>query len=371
MNVPFVDLKAQYETIKDEVHIALDHVVKNTAFILGTEVAKFEEEFADYCQAKYAVAVNSGTSALHLALIAAGVGAGDEVITVPNTFIATIEAILYTNAKPVLVDIDPDTYLMDPGRLEAAITERTKAIIPVHLYGQPVNMDPIQEIANRHNLVVIEDACQAHGAEYKNKRTGGLGKMGCFSFYPGKNLGAYGEGGMVVTDDEALYREMRILRDHGSENKYCHKRVGYNYRLTGFQGAILRVKLKYLDQWNERRRQNARAYNELLSELNMITPVEADDVKHVYHLYVIRTENRDKLQKYLNERGIASGLHYPIPVHLQEGYRFLGYGEGDFPITESYSSQILSLPMFAELSKNQIEDVVNAIKEWSRNGHQD
>lgn len=369
MNVPFVDLKAQYESIKDEVHVALDNVLQNTAFILGKEVAQFEEEFADYCQAKYAVAVNSGTSALHLALLVAGVGPGDEVITVPNTFIATIEAILYANATPVLVEIDPETYLIDPERIEAAITAKTKAILPVHLYGQPVNMEAILKIANKHNLVVIEDACQAHGAEYRKKRTGGLGKLGCFSFYPGKNLGAYGEGGMIVTDDEKLYREMRVLRDHGSENKYCHKMVGYNYRMTGFQGAILRVKLKYLDQWNQKRRQHAKTYDTLLAKSNVITPVEVDDVKHVYHLYVIRTKNRDKLQKYLSERGIASGLHYPIPVHLQEGYRFLGYHEGDFPITESYSSQILSLPMFGELTHDQINYVTSSIAEWSRNGH--
>jgi len=368
MNVPFVDLKAQYASIKDEVHGAIDNIVQNTAFILGKEVAQFEEEFADFCQAKYAVAVNSGTSALHLALLAAGVQAGDEVITVPNTFIATIEAILYTNAKPVFVDITPDTYLMDPAKVEAAITDKTKAILPVHLYGQPVDMDPIMEIAKKHNLVVIEDACQAHGAEYKNKRTGGIGHLGCFSFYPGKNLGAYGEGGMIVTDDKELYDEMNMLRDHGSESKYYHKRVGYNYRLTGFQGAILRVKLKYLDQWNENRRKNAKTYSELLANLNVTTPVESENVKHVYHLYVIRTEDREKLQAHLKEKGVASGLHYPIPVHLQEGYKFLGYGEGDFPITEQYASEILSLPMYAELNQDQIENVVAAISEFKNNG---
>jgi len=366
MNVPFVDLKAQYQSIKNEVQPALNNVLENTAFILGKEVQQFEEEFAAYCQTKYAVAVNSGTSALHLALLTAGIKSGDEVITVPNTFIATIEAIVYCGAKPIFVEIDPRTYNIDPNKIEAAITPKTKAILPVHLYGQPAEMDSILEIAKKYNLVVIEDACQAHGAEYNGRRVGSFGKLGCFSFYPGKNLGAYGEGGIVVTNDEELYQELRILRDHGSKDKYLHVKIGYNYRLSGFQGAILRVKLKYLDQWTQARREHAQYYNRLLSELNVQTPYESENAKHVYHLYIIKVKNRDNLQHYLREHGVATGLHYPIPVHVQEAYKYLGYGENSFPVTESYTQEILSLPMFPELTNEQIQYVVEKINDFQK-----
>ncbi|MBN2012306.1 DegT/DnrJ/EryC1/StrS family aminotransferase [candidate division KSB1 bacterium] len=364
MNVPFVDLKTQYQSIRDEIKDALDNILENTAFILGKEVQQFEEEFANYQQSNYAVAVNSGTSALHLALLAAGIRPGDEVITVPNTFIATVEAILYAGAVPKLVDVDPNTYNMDANLLEQAITSKTKAILPVHLYGQPVDMGPISDIARKHNLTIIEDACQAHGAMYRSKKVGALGQAGCFSFYPGKNLGAYGEGGMVTTDDEAMYQEMRVLRDHGSQNKYHHIRVGYNYRLSGFQGAVLRVKLKYLDKWTEARRRNAAYYDRILRDFKVTTPGVLNDVRHVYHLYITQVDQRDELQQFLQSHGVATGLHYPVPVHLQEGYQFLGYHEGDFPVTEQGCRRILSLPMFPELTEQQMQYVAQKIGEF-------
>lgn len=343
---------------------AIEGVLDSCQFTLGSEVVAFEQEFAAFCGGAFGVAVNTGTSALHLALLAAGVGPGDEVITVPFTFMATVSAIDYTGAKPVLIDIDPLTYTMDPKALEAAITPKTKAVIPVHLYGQPADMDPILEIAKRHGLVVIEDACQAHGAEYKGRRTGtgSMGHMACFSFYPGKNLGACGEGGMVVTDDPAFARQVRMLRDWGAEKKYEHVMKGYNFRMEGVQGAVLRVKLKHLERWTEARRKAAKHYDELLGSIGITPPASRPDVRHVYHLYVIRTAHRQALQEALTARGIQSGIHYPTPVHLLPAFSDLKHGVGDFPHSEKAAREVLSLPMFPELSRAQCDEVTAALK---------
>jgi len=356
--IPFVDLKAQYISIKDEINAALTQVLETTQFVLGSEVTAFEKEFADYCNADYGIAVNTGTSALHLALLAAGIGPGDEVITVPFTFVATVAAIYYTGATPVFVDIDPVSYTIDVTQIESAITERTKAILPVHLYGQPADMEPIIEIARRHNLTVIEDAAQAHRAEYKGQRVGSIGDLGCFSFYPGKNLGAYGEGGMVVTNNPEYARTIQMLRDWGQEQRYHHVLKGYNYRMEGMQGAILRVKLRYLDSWTEARRANAALYDELLANLGVKTPTVMPYSHHVYHIYALRSHKRDWLQQMLNEQGIQTGIHYPIPVHLQPAYSDLGYKLGDFPHSELAAKEVFSLPMYAELKASQIETVV-------------
>ncbi len=360
--IPFVDLKAQYAGIKDEVNTAIQHVLDTCQFTLGSEVATFEQEFASYSNGEHGIGVNTGTSALHLSLLAAGIGPGDEVITVPFTFVATVASIYYTGAKAVFVDIDPQTFTMDVNAIEGAITERTKAIIPVHLYGQPADMDPILEIAKRHNLVVIEDACQAHGAEYKGKRVGSIGDMGCFSFYPGKNLGAYGEGGMVVTNNPEYTRTIKMLRDWGAEKKYHHILKGYNFRLEGIQGAVLRVKLKYLEKWTEGRRTAARYYNEKLAGTGIPTPKEMDYARHVYHVYAIRTKNRSEWMDALNAKGIQTGIHYPIPVHLLPAYSDLGYVAGDFPHAEQAANEVLSLPMFPELTQAQCDEVCQAVK---------
>lgn len=364
--VPFVDLKAQYQSIKDEIDAAVISVLESTRFILGPEVGAFEKEFAAYSEADHGIAVNSGTSALHLALLAADIGPGDEVITVPFTFVATVAAICYAGATPVFVDIDPRSFTMDPDQLEDAITERTRAILPVHLYGQPADMDPIMEIAQRHNLVVIEDAAQAHGAEYNGKRVGGIGHYGCYSFYPGKNLGAYGEGGMVVTNDAEAAAKVQMLRDWGQERKYHHVLRGYNYRMDGIQGAILRVKLKYLEDWTEARIAHAAYYDDLLSGSGIPTPAAMPDSRHVYHVYAIRVEQREAWQAALNARHIQSGIHYPIPVYLLEAYSDLGYSAGDFPHSEKAANEVLSLPMFAELTDQQIETVTEALLEQQR-----
>lgn len=360
--IPFLDLKAQYRSIKDEVRVAIEGVLESCQFILGDEVAAFEREFADYCQAAHGIGVNNGTSALHMALLAAGVGAGDEVITVPFTFVATVSAIEYTNAKPVFVDIDPRTFTMDPALVEAAITERTRAIIPVHLYGQPADMDPILEIARRHDLVVIEDAAQAHGAEYKGRRVGGIGDFGCFSFYAGKNLGAYGEGGLVTARRDEDARRLRMLRDWGAERKYDHVMRGYNCRLEGIQGAVLRVKLRHLDAWTEGRRAAARRYDALLADSGIPTPWVAPHAKHVYHLYEIRTDARAAWMEALAAEGIATGIHYPTPVHLLPAWQDLGHRAGDFPHSELAAQQVLSLPMFPELTEAQCETVATALR---------
>ena len=360
--VKFVDLKLQYNSIKGEINKAINEVLESTHFILGENVAEFEKEFAAFCNAKYSVGLNSGTSALHLALLAKGIGKGDEVITTPNTFVATCAAIAYTGAVPKLVDIGPETYNMDSKNLEKAITKKTKAIIPVHLYGQCADMKQIMEIAKKHNLIVIEDACQAHGAEHYNKKVP-IADIGCFSFYPGKNLGAYGEGGSVVTNDKETDEVIRAYRDHGQVKKHVHKYIGYNYRLEELQAAILRVKLRHLDKWIGMRRKNASVYNEKLKGI-VITPVEKDYNKHVYHLYVIRVKNRQKLVGHLNSKGIQTAIHYPTPVHLQEAYNYLNYKKGSFPVAEKYADEILSLPMFPELKEGEISIVAKSIKEF-------
>jgi len=364
--IPFVDLKAQYASIKDEIDSAIQHVLDTAQFTLGAEVAAFEGEYAAYCRTRRAIGVNTGTSALHLALLAAGVGPGDEVITVPFTFVATVAAVYYTGARSVLVDVDPQSFTMDPWKIEAAITEKTKAIIPVHLYGQCADMDPILEIAKRRSLTVIEDACQAHGAEYKGRRAGSLGDMGCFSFYPGKNLGAYGEGGMVVTDRAEYARTIRMLRDWGAETKYQHVLKGYNYRMEGVQGAVLRVKLRCLEKWTEARRALATRYDGLLSKSGVSVPAEMPYARHVYHIYAIRTRKRQALQEALSTKGIHTGIHYPTPVHLLPAYADLGYNEGDFPNSEQAASEVLSLPMFAELTAAQCEEVADVIANLSQ-----
>ena len=361
--VPFLDLKAQYRSIKDEADAAVLRVMESCQFALGSEVAAFEEEYAEYCGVSHAVAVNSGTSALHLALLAAGVGPGDEVITVSMTFVATVAAIEYAGARAVFVDVDPATWNMDPALIEAAITPRTKAIMPVHLHGLVADMGPITAIAEKHGLVVIEDAAQAHGAEYKGRRAGSFGRLGCFSFYPGKNLGAYGEGGAVVTDDAGLADRIRVLRDWGQEGKYNHVHKGFNARMDGIQGAILRVKLKRIEDWTEARRAHAAQYQAHLSGSGLGLPNPPEDSRHVYHVYAVCTEDRDGLQKKLAEQNVQSGIHYPIPVHLQPAYRELGGKQGDFPISERLADQFLSLPMYAELTAEHIDAVAAAIKE--------
>lgn len=362
--IPFIDLKAQCLSIKDEIDAAIARVLESSQFVLGDEVAAFEEEFATYCGARYGIAVNSGTSALHLALLAAGIGPGDEVITVPFTFVATVAAIRYTGARPVFMDIKPRSYTMDVTQIEDALTERTKAILPVHLYGQPADMDPILEIAQRYGLTVIEDAAQAHGAEYKGRRVGSIGDLGCFSFYPSKNLGAYGEGGVVVTNNPEYARTIRMLRDWGQERKYHHVLRGYNYRMDGLQGAILRVKLRHLEAWTEARGAHAARYDELLAGASVQTPTVMPYARHVYHIYAIRTPHRDALQQTLHMQGIQTGIHYPIPVHLQEAHADLGYQFGDFPCSEQAASEVLSLPMFAELAPAQIDAVVKSIRSF-------
>jgi dTDP-4-amino-4,6-dideoxygalactose transaminase len=360
--IPFIDLKAQYSSIREEVNAAISRVLESSQFVLGDEVSAFEREFANYSGAQYGIAVNSGTSALHLALLAAGIGKNDEVLTVPFTFVATVAAICYTGAKPVFVDIEKQSYTMNVNLIEDSITERTKAILPVHLYGQPADMDPIIKIAKQYDLIVIEDAAQAHGAEYKGHRVGGIGDLGCFSFYPGKNLGAYGEGGMVVTNNAEYSRTIRMLRDWGQEHKYHHILKGYNYRMEGIQGAILRVKLRYLDGWTEARRAHAVYYNELLSQIGVQIPEEKSYARHVYHVYATRTQQRDILQQRLYAKGIQTGIHYPIPVHLQQAYADLGHKSGDFPNSEQVAMEELSLPMYPELTEEQIKITSTAIQ---------
>jgi dTDP-4-amino-4,6-dideoxygalactose transaminase len=360
--IPFVNLKAQYLSIKHEVDAAIQGILDSCQFTLGSEVAAFEREFAAYCECTHGVGVNTGTSALHLALLAAGIGPGDEVITVPFTFVATVSAIDYTGATPVFVDIDPRSFTMDTTAIEAAITSRTKAILPVHLYGQPADMDPILDIAKRHGLVVIEDACQAHGAQYKGRRAGSMGDMGCFSFYPGKNLGAYGEAGMVVTHNAQYALTIGMLRDWGAEKKYHHVLKGYNFRMEGIQGAVLRVKLRRLEAWTEARRTAAAHYDRLLAGSGVPTPKAMPDARHVYHIYAIRTGHRQAWQEALFTQGIQTGIHYPTPVHLLPAFADLGYGAGQFPHSEQAAKEVLSLPMFPELAQAQCEEVVRAIK---------
>jgi len=363
MKVPFLDLKAQYKSIKEEIAVELQKVLNNTAFAGGPFVAQFEKEFALFCKTDFAIGLGSGTAALWAAIQGLGIGEGDEVITTPNTFIATAEAISFAGAKPVFVDIDEQTYNINPQLIEDAITPKTKAIIPVHLYGQTADMNPIMEIAKAKDLFVIEDACQAHGAKCNGKPAGSIGDAGCFSFYPGKNLGAYGEAGAVVTNNLQLADNLQMFRDHGQKKKYYHAIVGWNARMDGFQGAILSVKLKYLNQWNESRRKNAQLYNGLLADIDgIITPTEVDYAKHVYHLYVIRVKNRDEFMAALVENDVFCGIHYPIPLHLQDAYSSLGYKKGDYPVAEKCCEQLVSLPMFPELTSEQISYVVEKIK---------
>lgn len=361
--IPMADLKAQYRAIRGEIDEAVARVLENAHYILGPEVAAFEAEFAQYQHAEHAIGVNSGTSALHLALLAAGVGPGDEVITVPFSFIATAAAIVYTGARPVFVDIDPVTFNMDPARIEAAITSHTRAIMPVHLYGQPADLDPILEIARRRGLAVIEDAAQAHGAEYRGRRVGAIGDIGCFSFYPAKNLGACGEGGAVVTDDPEYARAIRLLRDWGSEKKYVHSMHGYNYRLEGLQGAILRVKLRHLDAWTATRARSASLYHELLANTGAVLPHAMEYARHAWHCYTIRVAARDQVQQELLSLGVQTGVHYPIPIHLQPAYANLGYGPGDFPEAERAAAEVLALPIHAELTEAQVREVAAAVKQ--------
>jgi dTDP-4-amino-4,6-dideoxygalactose transaminase len=362
--IPYVDLKAQYLSIKDEIDAAIAEVVASCQFVLGEQVEAFESDFAAYCQTKYALGVNSGTSALHLALLAAGIKPGDEVITVSYTFVATVAAICYTGARPVLVEIDPRSCTMDPARLEAAITPRTKAIIPVHLYGACADMDPILEVARRHNLIVIEDAAQAHGAEYKGRRAGSMGALACFSFYPGKNLGAYGEAGAVVTNDAKYAKVMRQLRDQGQSQKYRHDHVGYNYRMEAMQGAVLRVKLRHLDDWNQARCRHAAAYRRLLAGAHLRLLEERSYSRSVYHIFPVFTSERNNLFEHLKAQGVGCGVHYPIPVHLQTAYRDLGYSAGDFPHTELACDEELSLPMYAELPSEGLRKVADTIRQF-------
>ena len=363
--IPFLDLKAQYQSIKTEIDAAVIAVLESCQFSLGSRVKNFEERFAEYCQSHCCCATSSGTSALHLALLAAGIGPGDEVITVSHTFVATTAAIVYTGATPIFVDVDPVSYTMDTTQIDDKITARTKAIVPVHLYGQSADMDPILAIAKKHGLLVIEDAAQAHGAEYHGRRCGSMGDIGCFSFYPGKNLGAYGEGGAVVTSNPEFDRVLRMLRDWGAEKKYHHVMKGYNYRMDGIQGAVLGVKLQYLEQWTEARRANARYYRSVLQDTQLTLPQELPGRRHVYHIYAVLTPARVALQEFLTAHQIGCGLHYPIPVHLLEAYADLGYKAGNFPVTEHVAAQQLSLPMFAELTHSQIDSIAALVCECS------
>jgi len=360
--IPYLDLRAQYHSIKQEIDSAIAGVLESSQFILGGEVAAFEQEFAEYCGAAHAIGVNSGTSALQLALLAAGIGPGDEVITVPFTFVATVAAIQYVGARPVFVDIDPVTFTMDVGQLEQAITNRTKALLPVHLYGHPADLDPIMGLARHYGLAVIEDAAQAHGALYKGMRAGSMGDLGCFSFYPGKNLGAYGEGGMVVTRNAEYANTIRMLRDWGQARRYYHDLQGFNYRMDGIQGAILRVKLRYLEQWTEARRARAAMYSTLLAGADVTPPVEMPYARHVYHVYAIRSAARDELARDLKANGIQTGIHYPIPVHLQKAYADPRYGRGRFPNAERAALEVLSLPIYPELTGGQVEFVCETIR---------
>ncbi len=369
MKVPFLDLKVQYKAIKEEVDPAIQNVLDNTAYVLGEPVFNFEKEFAEAHEVRNCSAVSAGTDGNHIALWGLGIGAGDEVIMPANTFIATAWGATLCGATPVFVDCHPDSYNIDPEKVEAAITEKTKAIIAVHLYGQAADMDPLIKIAEKHNIYLVEDAAQAHLAEYKGKKIGGIGKAASFSFYPGKNLGAYGEGGAVTTDDDDLAVKFKMIRDHGAVEKYNHEIYGHNYRMEGIQGAVLGVKLRHLEKWTDGRRRVAEKYREELAGFDKVTiPKEMDYAKHVYHLYVIQvkdgTEKRDALRDFLNENGIASGLHYPIPLHQQPCFKHLGYSKGDFPVSEKLAETGLSLPMFPELSNEQISYTCDKIKEF-------
>lgn len=363
VKVPFLDLKAHHDPIRQEVMVAMNAVIDENAFAGGKFVTKFEEEYAKFCEAKFCVGVANGTDSLWFSLLAMGVGQGDEVITVPMTFLATAEAITYAGAKPVFVDINPQTFTIDVTKIEAAITPRTKAIMPVHLFGQCADMDPIMEIARKHKLFVIEDAAQAQGSKYKGRLAGSIGHAGSFSFYPGKNLGAWGEAGAITTNDAALREGMQMYREHGQKKKYYHDVVGWNGRMDGIQAAVLSVKLKYLDKANNGRRRVAARYNQLLAGLpGVALPVESAYAHHIYHVYAVRVAQRDTLLKQMGERGVSCGIHYPVPVHLQNAYANLGHKRGDFPISEACADSFLSLPMFPELTDQQIDTVASEFK---------
>ncbi len=368
MQVPFLNLRLHHEPMRDELRAAIEEVIDSSAFAGGSFVEKFEREFAQFGGANYASGVGNGTDALWFALLALGVGPGDEVITVPSTFMATAEAITFCGARPVFVDIDEETYTMDATQLERVITPRTKAILPVHLFGQMADMDSVMEIARKHGLPVIEDACQAHGAEYKGRKAGTLGEIGCFSFYPGKNLGALGEAGATITNNSELKRKIDVLRDHGQDRKYHHTVVGWNGRMDGIQAAVLSVKLKRLADGNERRRRHARQYADLLAGLDeIILPATAAARLHVFHIYAIRAPKRDELMRALAQQGVSCGIHYPIPIHLQEAYRSLGLMRGAFPVAERCANEFVSLPMFPELTPEQVEAVALAVRAWVEN----
>jgi dTDP-4-amino-4,6-dideoxygalactose transaminase len=363
MKVPFLDLKLHHANLRAEINGAIQDVIDAAAFAGGLFVNRFEADFAAYCDSPHAVGVGSGTEALWLTLLALGIGQGDEVITVPNTFMATAEAITYTGAEVVFVDVDEQTYTMDPAALADAITPRTKAIIPVHLFGQPADMDPIMEVARRNGLFVVEDACQAHGAKYKGRRVGAFGEAACFSFYPGKNLGAFGEAGAVVTHNSELQEKIRILRDHGQVQKYQHRMVGWNSRMDGIQAAVLQVKLRYLEQGNQLRRYHASSYQQAFDDIEeIILPTQATYVRHVYHIYAIRVQDRDEILTFLAQKGIGCGIHYPVPIHLQEAYYHLGYRRGAFPVAERCAVEFVSLPMYPELTHSQVEQVIRGVK---------
>ena len=373
--IPFVNLSEQYLSIKKDIDTAILRVLNSGWFILGQELASFEKEFANYCNAEYGVGVGSGTEALHLALLACGVGPGDEVITVPNTAVPTVSAIDSANARPTFVDIDPKTYTMDPDKLEEYLkkkfrkndpqsTEKPKAMIPVHLFGHPADMDPILEVARRYDLKVIEDACQAHGTEYKAKKVGSIGDVGCFSFYPTKNLGAYGDSGMIVTNDAETAEKLQMLRNYGEERKYHTVLRGFNSRLDEIQASILKIKLDHLQSWNETRRNHAGLYNNLLKDSSVIIPVEEDHAKHVFHLYVIRSKDQRKLQEWLKTNEIITSIHYPTPIHFHPAYKDLGYRRGDLPVSEKYATEILSLPMYPELEEDQIQYICRTIRSF-------
>jgi len=364
--VRFLDLRAQYRSIKSEIDEAVLHVLESSQYVLGPEVEAFEREFAAAHEVAEGIALNSGTSALHVALLAAEIGPGDEVVTVPMTFTATAAAIAYTGAIPVFVDVDPDDFTMDPALVETRITPRTRAIIPVHLYGQSADLDPLSAIADRHGLLLIEDAAQAHLAEYRGRKVGGIGQLAAFSFYPGKNLGAYGEGGLATTNDPELARKMRLLRDWGQDRKYHHKMLAYNYRMDAIQGAVLRVKLRYLERWTEARRRIAASYREKLANLGVRPAREMPGRRHVSHVFSIFHPRRDELQDFLSSREIQSGKHYPVPLHLQEAYSHLGYKEGDFPVSEAIAREQLSLPIYPEMSDSDVDLVCDAVAEFVR-----
>ncbi|MBD3182372.1 aminotransferase class V-fold PLP-dependent enzyme [Candidatus Poribacteria bacterium] len=365
MSVPFIDLVKQYKSIKEEIDQAISEVVESQYFVLGPKVGELEERIADYCQIKHGIGVASGTDALLLSLMALDIGHGDEVITTPFTFFATAGSISRLGAKPVFVDIDPKTYNINPQLIADKITEKTKAIIPVHLYGQCADMDPIMEIAEKNNLYVIEDAAQAIGAKYKGRMAGSIGHLGCLSFFPTKNLGGYGDGGMVLTNNKELEKKVRMLRVHGSKIKYNHSVVGLNSRLDAIQAAVLLAKLKYIDQWNESRRKNADLYNSLLTDLaDVVTPFCHEYNYHIYHQYVVGVKDRDNLKEYLNKNEISTQIYYPIPLHLQDCYQELGYQKGQLPVSEKTADEVLALPIYSEVTKSQQEQIVNAIKDY-------